>query len=60
MPASMAAIAASVSAAPSVGSSTIASTPWLTKLSTAAIWAMGSLVPSATWKSTSPKLSAAA
>ena len=48
MPASIASIATSVSAAPSVGSSTIASTPSLMKVSTAAICAIGSLVPSAT------------
>ncbi len=47
MPASIAWMATSVSAAPSVGSSTIASTPSLMKVSTWLICSLASLVPSA-------------
>ena len=47
-------------AAPSKGSSTIASTPSLMKVSTWLICVPTSLVPSATWSSTSPYSSAAA
>ncbi len=60
MPASIALVATSVRAAPSLGSSTMASTLLLMKVSTAAICALTSLVPSATCRSTSGKLAAAA
>ncbi len=60
MPASIASVATSVRAAPSVGSRTIASTLLLMKVSTWAIWALGSLVPSALWKSMSSYFSASA
>src|SRR4051812_8617878 len=60
MPACMAFSATGVSAAPSKGSSTIASTLSLMKVSTWLIWVLTSLVPSATWSLTSPYLSAAA
>ena len=53
MPASIALVATSVSAAPSVGSSTIASTLSLMKVSTWLICWLGSLVPSALLSSTS-------
>src|SRR4051794_38602965 len=53
MPASIACVATSVSAAPSVGSSTIASTLSLMKLSTWLICRFASFVPSATFRSMS-------
>src|SRR3954469_12542995 len=53
MPASIALVATSVSAAPSVGSSTIASTLSLMKVSTWLICWLASLVPSAVLSSTS-------
>ncbi len=53
MPASIALVATSVSAAPSVGSSTIASTLSLMKVSTWLICWLASLVPSAVFSSTS-------
>src|SRR3954466_12586339 len=60
MPACMALRATGVSAAPSKGSRTMASTPSLMKVSTWLIWVLTSLVPSATWSSTSSYLSGAA
>src|SRR5690606_10864954 len=60
MPASMALIAAPVSAAPSVGSSTIASTPSLMKVSIWVICRLASFVPSATRRSMSGYLPASA
>ncbi len=59
MPASIAWMATSVSAAPSDGSSTIASTPSLMNPSTTAICALTSLVPSANCRSMSSYWSAA-
>ena len=53
MPACIALVATSVSAAPSVGSSTIASTLSLMKVSIWLIWRLASLVPSADLSSTS-------
>ena len=53
MPASIACSATGVIAAPSKGSSTMASTPSLMKVSTWLIWVPTSLVPSATRSSTS-------
>src|SRR3954449_5596144 len=60
MPASIACCATGVSAAPSKGSSTMASTLSLMKVSTWLIWVLTSLVPSATTRWTSLYLSAAA
>src|SRR4051794_36204809 len=60
MPASIAFWATGVSAAPSKGSRTMASTPSLMKVSTWLIWVLTSLVPSATCSSTSSYLSATA
>src|SRR3954454_14157908 len=60
MPACMAFSATGVSAAPSKGSSTIASTLSLMKVSTWLIWVLTSLVPSATWSLTSLYFSAEA
>jgi hypothetical protein len=60
MPASMACSATGVRAAPSNGSSTIASTPSLMKVSTWLICVLTSLVPSATRRSMSSYLSASA
>ena len=60
MPASIALIATSVSAAPSVGSSTIASTPSLMKVSTWLICRLASFVPSATISSMSGYFAASA
>ena len=60
IPASIALVATSVIAAPSKGSSTIASTPSLMKVSTWLICRFTSLVPSATIRSTSPSASASA
>jgi hypothetical protein len=60
MPASIASSATGVMAAPSKGSSTIASTPSLMKVSTWLICVATSLVPSATCRSTSSYSSAAA
>jgi hypothetical protein len=58
MPACTACIATSVSAAPSVGNSTIASTPSLMKVSIWLICRLGSFVPSAARKSMSSYFSA--
>src|SRR3954464_15703046 len=60
MPACIALSATGVSAAPSKGSSTMASTLSLMKVSTWLIWVLTSLVPSATTRWTSLYLSAAA
>ena len=59
IPASIASIATSVRAAPSVGSSTIASTSLLMNVSTCAICWLASLVPSAVSSSMSSYCSAA-
>src|SRR5829696_2094279 len=58
MPASIAWSATGVRASPSKGSSTIASTPSLMKVSTWLIWVLTSLVPSPTTSSTSSYFSA--
>src|SRR5690606_28570847 len=60
IPASIAFVATSVSAAPSNGRSTIASTPSLMKPSIWLIWTLTSFVPSATRSSTSSYFSASA
>src|SRR5690349_4940459 len=60
MPASMALRATAVMAAPSNGSRTIASTLSLMNVSTCEIWRLTSLVPSATFSSTSSYLAACA
>src|SRR6059058_6086086 len=60
MPASMAFCATGVSAAPSKGSSTMALTFWLMKVSTWLIWVLTSLVPAATSSFTSGYLPAVA
>src|SRR4051812_8916283 len=60
MPACIALSATGVRAAPSKGSSTIASTLSLMNVSTWLIWVLTSLVPSATFRSTSGYFSASA